>query len=192
MLQVTMDIQSQVGRGTEVKVRLPLRRACQNIEKPVSSPMLGESSRDEDDSIAVLCRLAKRKTIALYGFDSNATSRSKAIGETLAHYVTEWFGLTKVSTWLPSSQADILIADEVEMPAVLAYGPKFPGSLAGPLLVILCSDAVGYGQTSVYAAGGGDIEFVTKPIGPYKLAKALRHCLTRAIEVQRTTLDTTL
>jgi CheY-like chemotaxis protein len=55
----------------------------------------------------------------------------------------------------------------------------FPGSVARPLLVVLCRDAIQYGWTAVYAEGGGVIEFVLKPVGPFKLARALGLCLER-------------
>ncbi|KAK4983007.1 hypothetical protein LTR50_007475 [Elasticomyces elasticus] len=163
---------------------------CTNIEGIIpQSRRLSSTSvyREQDGSIDCLRQRAERNTIALFGFDSDGkgSQRSSLIRESLATYITEWFGLSEVSTWSSSSPADILIADEVNLPALLAHGPKFPGSAAGPLLVILCSNATRYGQTTVYAEGGGVIEFVLKPVGPYKLARALNLCLERAGEAKR-------
>ncbi|TKA71357.1 hypothetical protein B0A49_07552 [Cryomyces minteri] len=45
--------------------------------------------------------------------------------------------------------------------------------------------AKGWIRTSVYAEGGGVIEFVLKPVGPYKLARALGLCLERAGRTKR-------
>ncbi|KAI9871972.1 MAG: hypothetical protein M1830_002208, partial [Pleopsidium flavum] len=188
MLGGNISVKSHVGKGTQVRVSLPLIKGVPKNESLASNPKVVTSlSQEQDDSIKILQRLAHGKTIALLGFNSKegASARSSFIGETLAKYVTEWFGLTQVSTWSSSSQADILIADEIDMPAMLAHGPKFPGSLKGPLLVILCSNATQYGQTAVYADGGGVIEFVSKPVGPYKLAKALHLCLSRADEAKK-------
>ncbi|KAK4986487.1 hypothetical protein LTR66_007853 [Elasticomyces elasticus] len=188
MLGGQIEVLSEVNRGTEVRICLPLTRRTtfRGVPVPMSDPSTSVY-REQDGSIDCLRRRAERKTIALFGFDSDGkgSQRSSLIRESLATYITEWFGLTEVSTWSSSSPADILVADEVNLPALLAHGPKFPGSAAGPLLVILCSNATRYGQTTVYAEGGGVIEFVLKPVGPYKLARALNLCLERAGEAKR-------
>ncbi|KAI9810097.1 MAG: hypothetical protein M1827_006708 [Pycnora praestabilis] len=185
MLGGEIIIQSQVDMGTEVKVSLPLSRGFPKNESAVCTPSSVTSlSREEDDSISMLQEQGRGKTIALFGFDGGggADSHSQSasiIGETLTKYITDWFGLTNISTWSTMSQADVVIADEVDMSALLANGIQHLGDSGGPLLVILCSNATRHRQTTVCAQGSGVFEFVSKPFGPYKLAKALRLGLDR-------------
>lgn len=95
MLDGTIDVESDEGKGTEVMIRLPMRRKVQAAASQ-SLPDPGVTiNRRETDPIAVR-GLAEGKTIALFGFDSvkMESSTFKAVGETLAYYVTEWYGST--------------------------------------------------------------------------------------------------
>lgn len=185
MLGGSIDVRSQLGKGTEVKVTLPMMRGVQGPETPVSTPNSTSTlDRQQDDSMAVLRGNARDTRVALYGFNTNEVtgddkSLKQYIEKSLATYITEWYDLALTNSSQGTSSADIVIIDEEHLSTLLTSQPKAPGELRGPAIVCLCSNATRYGKSSACAVNRGIIEFVSKPFGPYKLAKALRLCLGR-------------
>ena len=81
-------------------------------------------------------------------------------------YVTEWFNLT-LST--DDKAADIVISDETAF--LSSAGSNFRSQ------IILCSNGA---RRSIYMSRlepGQAVEFVSKPCGPHRIAKALLNCL---------------
>jgi len=188
MLGGSINVRSQLGKGTEVKVVLPMMRGFRGSETPVSTPNSTSTlDRQQDDSITVLREQARDTRVALYGFSTDSQddnlSDSKYLNlhieKSLAAYITEWYDIAVTSSWHPPSSVHIVIVDEEHLSALHTSDPNAPGAPAGPALVCLCSNATRYGQSNTCAGGGGVVEFVSKPFGPYKLAKALRICLDR-------------
>ncbi|KAI9880255.1 MAG: hypothetical protein M1830_004600 [Pleopsidium flavum] len=187
MLGGSIDVRSQLGKGTEVKVVLPMMRGVQGSDTPLSTPSSMSTSRQQNDSITILREQARGTRIALYGFSTDSQddkstdtkSLDLRIEKSLATYITEWYDIAVTTSGHPTSSADIVIIDEEHLSAFHCGDPTTPGASAGPALVCLCSNATRYRQSSICAAGVGVVEFVSKPFGPYKLAKALRLCLDR-------------
>ena len=162
MLNGTIDVRSQVGQGTEITVRIPLMRVSGN-DTPLSRSSLS-SDRTQDDSISALRNQWPDTDVALYIYPSE-TRRM------LEHYVSEWFGLRLVAS---VSAANVAVVDEADLPALTG------AELLGRAVVVLCTGTSGYGQAPSRTDGVNAMEFMSKPFGPFKLAKALRICLERA------------
>lgn len=171
MLGGSIDIRSQLGKGTEVKLSIPLMR-IPGVGTPVSTPSTTTSlERQQDDSLNILRAEYRDKFVALYGFEWDIHSFETR--RVLRHYMTSWYGLSVAVEWPPARIPDIVIVDEEELPDLLRIG------LQGPVIMALCSSGSRNSQTTTYRDTSAVVEFVSKPFGPYKLAKALRLCFER-------------
>lgn len=184
MLGGSIDIRSQVGQGTEVRISLPLMRVP-GTETPISTPSTaGSFERPQDDSVSILQEQASGRSVAFYKFVTKVGKDYQAseTGNVLRKYVSTWFGLNALSQWNPKMRADIIIVDEKDLASLLAE------HIVDQSLLVLCSNSSRHGQGAIQTQGSGVIELVSKPFGPYKLAKALRLCLER-VNVIRTGLE---
>ncbi|KAG8525974.1 uncharacterized protein KY384_000736 [Bacidia gigantensis] len=169
MLSGTIDVQSDVGIGTEVDIKIPLSRVP-GADTPVATPSSGTASTI-DDSISVLERDYQSVRVALFGFEWHKTGTGPALQACLEH----WLGLRakKHEADLKSYDVRALITDDQ---ALHSLPPKTPVDL--PILV-LCK-STNRNQVAKVSYGHSVMEFVSKPCGPRKLAKALRVCLDRS------------
>lgn len=173
MLGGSIDVKSQVGQGTEVKIRLPLKRAP-GSDTPMSTPSSCNSlERLYDDSISALQAEYPGRSVILHGFDprTEATLQSTNTAQVLQEYIEDWFGLEALS---PSSASapDVIIVDEKNLAALSRQNCR------GSPTIVLSSNSSRYKKSHTHVVGA--IEYVSKPFGPYKLAKAMRTCLDKA------------
>ena len=162
MLQGAIDVQSEVGVGTQVTIRIPLS-PLPSTNNNTSS--LGSDSLPINDSIEVLKRDYANNSISLYGFEGSA------LMSVLQSYVRDWFGLQPVGG-LNSFKTHLYLVEE---DAFLSFLANFPPNAAA---LILCRGK-SRSQVTGRLYGSRVIEFVTKPCGPYKLAKAIRICFEK-------------
>ncbi|MCJ1393340.1 hypothetical protein MMC18_006213 [Xylographa bjoerkii] len=176
MLGGSIDIKSEVGKGTEVKIELPLLRVT-GMDTPVSTPnTISSMERPRDDSIAILQSEACGMSVAFHGFDAASKSTGevavKEMEKVLRQYISQWFGLEVVMQQSFPQNPNFIIVDETNLPELLAKQPR------GSSIVALCTNSSRYSQSGVEDNGTG-VEYLSKPFGPFKLAKALRLCLDR-------------
>ena len=175
MLGGSITVRSQVDKGTEVRVQLPLMR-IPGADTPISTPSTTTSlDRPQHDSVSILRSQASGKTVALYGFDfdTNLDNSSFIIERVIRQYITSWFELDVVSSWLSSCVPDVIIVDEQVLPTLLSQ------QIQGTSIIVLCDNVTRYSQPNTQFNTTSVIEMLRKPFGPYKLAKALRVCLER-------------
>ena len=188
MLGGSIDIRSEVGQGTEVKVSLPLMRVS-GTDTPVSTPSTtGSIERTLDDSISTLQAEASGMSVALYGFDTRQGSEvhSTKLGTILEQYVSGWYGLECMSSWPFPRNPNIIIVDEKDLESLLQRR-----QVNAPIIA-LCSNSSRHIQSGYPNIGTASVEYISKPFGPYKLAKALRRRLlekTNAIGVALPSID---
>ena len=163
-LNGSISIQSQPKVGTEVTVQVPLVRVT-GKETSVSTPSTAASGDDVHDYIDRLRDEHGDKNACLYGFTTTAETGTGAGtgGKILEAFVTRWLNLNAVVDDL--AIADVVIVDEKNAPSLLR------STMLKCPVVVLCS-------TSRYSRGcrpssSVPTEFVSKPFGPFKLAKAL-------------------
>ena len=176
MLRGTIDVQSEVGKGTEITIRVPLSRVP-GTDTPVSTPSHDTSSIDggsQDDSIRVLQANYQAKTVALYAFHSNEyTSELTQAGRALRNCVEDWFGLRTCLSLSELTPKDLIVVDEKDLAELVAQNVTDLPTL------VICSNS-----TRSQAASRQNMPavtvFVSKPFGPHKLAKGLRMCLDEA------------
>lgn len=167
MLDGTIAIRSQVGQGTEVKICIPMMRVPQTESASTLAGTTTETSHD--DPIQTLQSDYPGKTASLHGLDQGTeTSR------VLKNYISSWFGFEIVSPWPTSGPVDITIVDEK------TFSDLLETKTVTSSVIVLCSNASRFNQKGSYAGGSIPVEFMSRPFGPYKLAKALRLCLEKA------------
>ncbi|MCJ1283172.1 hypothetical protein MMC26_002499 [Xylographa opegraphella] len=176
MLGGSIEIKSEVGKGTEVKVELPLLRVT-GIDTPVSTPnTISSMERPQDDSIAILQSEASGMSVAFYGLQSSGKSigaaAAKEMERALHQYISLWFGLEVIVMSPGSQNPDFIIVDEANLSELLSKKPRRSSVIA------LCTNSSRYSQNGVQGNGKG-VEYLSKPFGPFKLAKALRLCLEK-------------
>ena len=166
-----IDIRSELNKGTEVKLSLPLENC---LSEPADSQANPETGRSDTDLIDAVRRRTKGRSVSVQGFDdvsgkSDLQLRAlAALKASVEKYVTEWFKLTLIST---DQVADITVSDES------AYRNTSVSNNRFKILLILCSNAA---RRDIYPdklEPGQMVEFVSKPCGPHRLAKALLNCL---------------
>lgn len=161
----SIDIESQVGKGTTVVVKLPLLKAQRSSNPP---PLLRVLSYGETTNPLQNKKL-NRENFELQGFNAPSSKTSK---ESVERYLLEWFELTKNP---PNQAAKIVIVNEEELDECLFKVGQYPVT---PQLIIIChqsSQEQLFQRLSRSTIAG---ELLTLPFGPQKLAKVLSICLS--------------
>ncbi len=175
MLCGTIDVQSEVGKGTDITIRIPLSRVP-GTETPVSTPST-EASVDgapEDDSMRVLQADHQATTVALYAFHANEyTNEMTEAGRTLKNCIEDWFGLRVCVSPFELTSKDLIVVDEKDLAELVTQNVTHLPT------VVICSNST-RSQAASRQTLPAATEFVSKPFGPHKLAKALRLCLDKA------------
>lgn len=171
MLGGSIGIRSEVGQGTEVTIRLPLMRVSGTDSAASTPSVAGSTEEPRDDAVTALQAEYPSKTIALY-----AIANGTKIGKILEKYITEWFGLELISAGSASLFADIILVDEKEFPSLLE---TLETNFIAAAVIVLCGNSSRYCRKASHMNSNIAVEFVSKPYGPYKLAKALKLCLDK-------------
>ncbi len=174
MLDGTIDIKSEVGKGTEVQIRIPLNREA-GANTPMSTPSsVGSPDKLQDNSINILQTEHPDKRISIYtaDLDGHVTDTSRMA----SYYVEEWLKL-KIEHDPLGRSADVVVVEERSLPDLLKRLKP------GPAIVVLSSRT--HRLQAVESLYRGAIEFISAPFGPYKLAKAIRLSLEKADDVAR-------
>jgi hypothetical protein len=167
----TIDVRSDIGRGTEITLSLPLE-SCSSDVTGVSESLQDSNSALEDPVTAVR-RRSRGRVVTIRGFENLPGSSDlqcdslSSLKVSIEKYITDWFDL-RISS--DNTAADILICDESAFLHSSATQLKFR------TLLILCSNSA---RRDIYTAQldtSQSIEFVSKPCGPHRLAKALLNC----------------
>jgi hypothetical protein len=128
-----------------------------------------------------LQRIWKGCKVAIYGLSAGVASPSKVeSSRALARYITDWYSIEVVA--LEGSMApDIVIVEERDVHLLLECHPG-TGTEAQNALLVLCMNATRHSEAQADNSElpkESVVEFVSKPCGPYKLAKALLDCIRK-------------
>jgi DNA-binding response OmpR family regulator len=182
MMGGNIDIKSRLGEGTTVQISLPLMRPPAGSESTLSTPHSASTSSTRDDSFQMLRDEAAGYSVCIREHHGNyqLPTSSREYAKVLASYVRDWCGL-KMCDWADRGKASVLVIEERDIPEVLNDG-RMAGSEGNPALVVLCSNATRHSEAEADRSEShlnGVFEYISKPCGPYKLARALRVCLGR-------------
>lgn len=172
-LHGSIDIQSEVGSGTEVAVSIPIDFAA--------SPTTGGILPRHDN--LTLCLLAfdvnRESYTASRGILSESSKLAAAMKTALTIEAEQWFGLQVFSAQDASSiDANIIAVTEDRLDILQVDDGAGGRTLQLPpnsSLIILCSDVLADNPSKW--RDSGRVECLTQPFGPRKMAKALEACL---------------
>ncbi|KAM0232661.1 hypothetical protein ACHAP5_010668 [Fusarium lateritium] len=185
----SVNIQSKLGKGTRVSVKLPLQVA--SLESTETA-----SDRDEFDSQAI--ELSGLR-VCINGFTSprsSSASQHWAPGEfneqsLLEKVCRNWLKMQIVGSFNNSDfLPDLILCDEYHLES-LANQPR--DELSSPVVVVCRSAAVARqldrSHRSLRKVNWGLFSFISRPVGPRKLAKAFVLCFRRWTKLQATAAD---
>lgn len=151
-----ISIRSELGKGTEVEVTLPVEKAQAKLSHSRHSDLL-KVSQEAEECITTIRKRTAGKSVSIARMRSAASMQQEAIWNCIEKYCSEWFGFE-----VKSSGASILIIDTDE---------DLDRSEYERILVVhdqmLCP-AKHHGRSKVYA-----VESICQPIGPFRLARSL-------------------
>jgi hypothetical protein len=128
-----------------------------------------------------LQQIAKGRKMAVYGLlDDSGSINKRDVLRALARYVRDWFDIDLVALQ-DGVVPDVVLVEEVDVQLLVDSTP-FSGTGSRPALLIICANATRHSEAQAensMAQGKGIVEFISKPCGPYKLAKALQDCVVR-------------
>lgn len=167
MLEGTIDIKSEVDKGTKVHVQIPLSRAASGTEVSTPSSM-GSPDKMQENSISILQTNYPSRTVSMYISHPNEETETCRAAR---YYVKEWFMLPYEPNPL-EHLCDVVIVEEYDLPELLKRLQP------GPALLVLSSKT--HLPQVIHTLYSGAVESMSTPFGPYKLAKAIRLSLEKA------------
>ncbi len=179
----TIDVRSDLGKGTQVRLSLPLEN--QQSPSVSESIILNSPSISTEDPILTIRRRAQGRTVSLQGFDifsgvvSLQSQSLASLKASIGKYICDWFKLRIIPDEPGSdTHADFVIWDESTF-SNLPIGAENKLLSHTQAVLILCSSGAYQRTYATTMDNQHTIEFVSKPCGPRRLAKALLHCLEK-------------
>ncbi|KAF2763780.1 hypothetical protein EJ03DRAFT_54061 [Teratosphaeria nubilosa] len=181
MLQGDIDIKSILNMGTIISITFPMKKASQDL-----SDGLVFQPGFKDPTVLALQRMPHRPQAAIYepALEDDSFGQSQGVmvvHKALVQYMVGWYHMPTLQTWDFKAPAQILIVDEVHLPAVIAHRPNFLDSLQKQSIIILCANASRQAVLS-QDIQSGQVELLCKPFGPYKLARTIYRALEKAAQ----------
>ncbi|TVY33542.1 Hybrid signal transduction histidine kinase B [Lachnellula subtilissima] len=195
ILEGEITIESEVGRGTQVRVNLPLLRELPKNAESASTntpKSINSLPHEPEESITKLRVRVQGQRVSLHGFDMDSPDPAvKKTGELLkasvAQFITEWYGLQLVPL---GQKAGIIISNEANADTVsqIIHYSRITHNKR-PSIVVLCSHTSRFDRTSFQTDSKSNVGYVVKPVGPLKLGKAIAQCLEGVSQATPNPLD---
>lgn len=185
MMSGEIEIWSEVNRGTQVTVRIPMKRASSNV------PRDGFHRPNEDD-IQTLRTIVPRPQIVNFQQDilPEDTPKKQQGYEmqkhALAACINGWYKIDALHDWDMVTKPDIILVDDIHLLAIKEHLKLLAEFDA--VVVILSSDR---SRTTAISKNVRypKLHIMPKPFGPFKLAKALKHALDKRGPISKTGSD---
>ncbi|KAJ5674999.1 uncharacterized protein N7477_004933 [Penicillium maclennaniae] len=171
-LKGTINIQSQVGQGTTVKVTFPLARPGK--EKSPRPTLDRESLVPTKPTMSGPTRHVglTGKRAAIWGVDFTLLSHDQ-FWCSIVHYLTDWYGL-EIVPWSADENVDILFADERD----LSEGNLKQFPIQSPRLLLFSNEVGNSGDSRArWTHLAKSLMVLRRPCGPRRLARGILNCL---------------
>ncbi|RKF73010.1 putative two-component sensor protein histidine protein kinase [Golovinomyces cichoracearum] len=179
LLEGDINIDSEVGQGTQVKVSIPVLRRVPhnplNSEKDsklvTTHPQVGIHQ-----SVLDLRNLAAGQKVSLSGFDLSTedpiiNEQIRNMKASITNYIVNWYQMQVVSS---AEKTDFIVAYAVkssEISSLALQALKTHGN--NPSIIVLCSQSSVLGRIHTISETSCKVGYITRPTGPVKLAKAM-------------------
>lgn len=169
LLSGEIQVQSDVGLGTEIEVRLPMRM-CDSKDEHESSPTLMF-----EQNIRTI--RARRLSVVIFGFPD-------FVRRSLTTYLCEWYHCVLLEN-TDNAKPDIVLVDEGNEEALeeVKKTANAYGLQAVLLSAVLVISKMGKRMDTV--RGYKKWERIPRPIGPSNVGKGLLGCLPKLDELKR-------
>ncbi|PBP27534.1 hsp90-like protein [Diplocarpon rosae] len=186
LLEGDITIDSEVGRGTRVKVTLPLLRDMPRTVSSAASSSTQRSimsvARDTDATIQHLQTQATGYRASLHNFDFETKDpvlrdMNRLLQNSITTFLVNWYGMRIVP---PGQNCELIISNEATpamLETLITSYTKSPKSKT-PAIVVLSSHSTRFDRSTHTSTAS--LSFIAKPVGPLKLAKAISQCLPGA------------
>ncbi|PVH86453.1 hypothetical protein DL98DRAFT_510520 [Cadophora sp. DSE1049] len=185
LLEGDITIDSEVGRGTRVRVTLPLLREMpRNVDSAASSSTqksVVSVSRESDEVIQNLQTRAIGYRASLHGFDIDTRDpivyeMGRQLKHSISTFLVKWYGMRIVPL---GQKCDVIISNEGNSTLISKIVQQIaPLQKRPPSVVVLCSHNTRFVDRSLTVFETEfNVGFIAKPVGPLKLAKALSQCI---------------
>jgi hypothetical protein len=173
-LNGTINVHSRPGKGTTVKVSLPLTRPApeDSLEDSQTAPSVPSTQDDTMNDPSSLRDSHGGRHVAILGIEP-ADALEHPFWAIIVRYLTDWYGLDLVSS-ASQEPIDVLLAEEEQL--VGTSKETVTGIL--PSLLILCNKSVDYNAIRAkWSPIAAFVDIIRRPCGPHKLAHRIRKCL---------------
>ncbi|KAF4783297.1 hsp90-like protein [Colletotrichum scovillei] len=194
-LRGSIQVWSKVGRGTKVRVQLPL--LCANP----ASPTVANAEHGSIDAFRASVSELMGLRVKLIGFPEDygvkmpdeLASNTSSEGALITNLCREWLQMQIIDQSIPASQQllpDLVLSTEKQLEQLLME--RRLGIINTPVVVV-CRNALIARQLATSARFTGNriiFEFISQPIGPRKLAKVLLLSFKRWTKMQERAIPT--
>lgn len=171
-----IHIRSELGKGTDVEVNLPLEKgnSSTNCSSIARSDIEVYGSLEAQECVESVQKIAHGKSVAIVRDNANITSEQACTGpkwQCIEKYFSTWFGFTVINSddRHMLANADIIIGEK--------DGNYLKSHLSAEMninRILLIRDGITCVQKGRSCSDKASVESIWNPIGPYKLARAVR------------------
>ncbi|CZS95843.1 related to nik-1 protein (Os-1p protein) [Rhynchosporium graminicola] len=157
-----ISIRSELGKGTDVEITLPVKRTEQTVSTSRHSD-LTKVSRDCKECILEICRRSAGKSVSFSRTKAGLSPQHDATWDCIKRYCAEWYGFE-----ITSSGGTILISDS-----------DIGSDVLDNSRVLVVHDQLVPPTKQEAKSRTRALESICHPIGPFRLARCLLALLNR-------------
>ncbi|CCU76920.1 histidine kinase [Blumeria hordei DH14] len=194
LLEGKITIDSELGKGTKVKVCIPVLRRMPNntaISVENTRPIMNKPQ----DAIIDLRSRVVGLPVKFYGFDCDVTDtilfeQLRLLKASISNFLVNWYGM-RIVPW--EEKAQVIIANVESLASISTIACQDVSIHSrNPSIIALCSRSPATNRMFTLPGTKCKIGYIVKPIGPVKLAKVISQTLGGAPVLQTPDLGSSI
>ncbi|KAF2502985.1 hypothetical protein BU16DRAFT_521613 [Lophium mytilinum] len=183
-LKGMIEVESEAGVGTRVKISVPLVKAPPARLLELDLPTVSSSFQGRHIRIIVP---STDPSPDHFEIDSNTSKRALSLQTSLQTLLKDWFGANvTLDTEIGVTEADLYITEESTFDSSKAtwdlHGSEATGHELAPLLILRSNSHVGKRKL---ATDGRKVAYMRYPVGPKKMAAYLKQVFNGAVASEK-------